>query len=420
LFLKIRLPSGALSATAKTINFSRLKFQIGELATEFVDDASLFITSPSVDSTMLQDGCIARPSLFLPNVVPTGAYQAKSINNGDVADGAIDGRCLAAGAIDTSLGYVPINKAGDTAIGPGALEFDNDDVVGTNSYLGAGIILQSTAANQANDGYMPAISFNRPTVCARAVGLAIDGRLRTIDNAGVSGYMLDSVHGVDTASYQDNSITLQKLAQSLIAVLIPPGMVRMFGGPNIPTGWLACDGSPVSRTTYAALYAAIGTYWGVGDNINTFNVPDLRGRSPLGYVNSPITGITSRAFASNGGEENHVLSVDELALHDHTITDQQHTHAAHNHTLHDPRHSHTQTNVSHQNATITSGANNQNFYMSAAGSDIGIASSLTGITMDPAGVPNAYSGITSTDNSGSDYGHNNMSPFAVMYFIIKT
>src|SRR5262249_17490215 len=89
LLLAIQLPAGPINDPSKNVLFSRLKFQIGEVATEFVDDTSLFVQAPSVDSTMLQDGCIARPSLFLPNVVPTGAYQAKSINNGDINDGAI-------------------------------------------------------------------------------------------------------------------------------------------------------------------------------------------------------------------------------------------------------------------------------------------------------------------------------------------
>jgi microcystin-dependent protein len=46
---------------------------------------------------------------------------------------------------------------------------------------------------------------------------------------------------------------------------------------SVPTGFLACDGSAVSRTTYAALFNAIGTNWGVGDGTSTFNVPDTRG-----------------------------------------------------------------------------------------------------------------------------------------------
>jgi microcystin-dependent protein len=54
-------------------------------------------------------------------------------------------------------------------------------------------------------------------------------------------------------------------------------MVIDFAGATAPTGFLACDGSAVSRTTYADLFTAIGTTWGTGDGSTTFNLPDLRG-----------------------------------------------------------------------------------------------------------------------------------------------
>ena len=63
------------------------------------------------------------------------------------------------------------------------------------------------------------------------------------------------------------------------AILYPAGMISPFAGPveNIPTGWMLCDGSAVSRSEYANLYDAIGVCWGVGDGSTTFNLPDLRG-----------------------------------------------------------------------------------------------------------------------------------------------
>src|SRR4029077_7020351 len=102
LLIAIQLPAGAINDPSKNVLFSRLKFQIGELATEFVDDPSLFVSAPSVDSTMLQDGCIARPSLFLPNVVPTGAYQAASIKSGDIANGQVMAADLDSGTVLTT------------------------------------------------------------------------------------------------------------------------------------------------------------------------------------------------------------------------------------------------------------------------------------------------------------------------------
>ena len=65
------------------------------------------------------------------------------------------------------------------------------------------------------------------------------------------------------------------IAQNKIDILV--GMIAPFGMSSLPTGWLACDGSAVSRTTYADLFTAIGTTWGAGDGSSTFALPDLEG-----------------------------------------------------------------------------------------------------------------------------------------------
>ena len=64
---------------------------------------------------------------------------------------------------------------------------------------------------------------------------------------------------------------------ALINAAIPSGLIMPFGNTTAPTGFVACDGSAISRTTFADLFTAIGTVWGVGDGGTTFNVPDLRG-----------------------------------------------------------------------------------------------------------------------------------------------
>lgn len=79
---------------------------------------------------------------------------------------------------------------------------------------------------------------------------------------------------------------------------IPAGVIFDYAGSSVPTGWLACDGSAVSRTTYAALFSAIGTTWGVGDNSTTFNVPDFRGRTTIGSG----TGTVVLTFASRSSD----------------------------------------------------------------------------------------------------------------------
>lgn len=65
--------------------------------------------------------------------------------------------------------------------------------------------------------------------------------------------------------------------------MVPSGTVLYFAGRTAPAGWLKANGAAVSRTAYAALFAAIGTTYGVGDGRNTFNLPDLRGEFIRGW-----------------------------------------------------------------------------------------------------------------------------------------
>ena len=88
-----------------------------------------------------------------------------------------------------------------------------------------------------------------------------------------------------------------------------------------PTGWLKANGAAVSRSTYATLFTAIGTTFGVGDGSTTFNVPDLRGEFIRGWDDS--RGIdSSRAFGS--------AQADELKSHTHTVNGNRDSTAAGN------------------------------------------------------------------------------------------
>jgi len=104
-----------------------------------------------------------------------------------------------------------------------------------------------------------------------------------------------------------------------ISNAIPAGVIEMFGGSTAPTGYLLCDGSAVSRTTYSKLFTAIGTTYGAGDGSTTFNVPNLKGRVAVGY-NSADTSFD--ALGETGGEKTHTLTVAEMPEHDHQITRQ--------------------------------------------------------------------------------------------------
>lgn len=94
---------------------------------------------------------------------------------------------------------------------------------------------------------------------------------------------------------------------------LPVGTVIPYAGSSVPTGWLLCDGTAVSRATYAALFTVVGTSYGVGDGATTFNLPDLRQRFPLGKAASG----TGSTLGATGGAIDHSHTGPS---HNHTIT----------------------------------------------------------------------------------------------------
>lgn len=120
-----------------------------------------------------------------------------------------------------------------------------------------------------------------------------------------------------------------------LAALNPVGAILAFGGVSAPTGYLACDGSAVSRSTYAALFTAISTAYGTGNGTTTFNLPDLRGQFLRGVsgTSSNDPDKTSRTASGTGGNTgNNVGSAQTstYASHSHVQTGVQSTLAAGN------------------------------------------------------------------------------------------
>ena len=95
------------------------------------------------------------------------------------------------------------------------------------------------------------------------------------------------------------------------------GSITMYAGANAPDGWLICDGSAVSRTTYADLFSVIGTTYGSGDDSTTFNIPNLKGRVPVGLDTSDTSFDT---LGETGGEKTHTLTVTEMPRHQHELS----------------------------------------------------------------------------------------------------
>lgn len=135
---------------------------------------------------------------------------------------------------------------------------------------------------------------------------------------------------VEALALTDDStiITPAKLALVLATLRqVPIGQIDDFGGSSAPAGYLLCYGQAISRTTYAPLFAVIGTTFGVGDNVTTFNIPDCRGRigagkdnmggTPAGRLTGQPGGVSGTTIGNAGGSETHQLTVAQLAAHRH-------------------------------------------------------------------------------------------------------
>lgn len=228
--------------------------------------------------------------------------------------------------------------------------------------------------------------------------------------------------------------------QTLLLASVPIGTVLDYAAASVPAGYLACDGSAVSRTTYALLFTAIGTLWGSGDGVSTFNLPDLRRASTVG-AGGTGTGNLGNAVGNAGGAESHVISATELPVHSHTVNDPTHAHSlydpghvhgvndpGHAHAIADPGHAHTYTAPNANSTTTPGGGAFAVGTVSAAGTagsgtGIGIYGAVTGIYLSAAGtgmgVYGAATGITLA-NAGSSAAVNMYQPVRVVTKMIRT
>jgi microcystin-dependent protein len=168
------------------------------------------------------------------------------------------------------------------------------------------------------------------------------------------------------------------------------GLLGFSARPTAPPGWIKCNGAAISRTTYANLFAAIGTTHGAGDGTSTFNLPDYRGLFPRGLDDGK--GIdTGRALGSLQDSQN--------LAHNHGINDPGHVHGVndggHNHGVNDPGHSHPfgasyigsgiGSNGGYVNATnnngATTGASGTGIWLNASGANVSIANHATGVSI---------------------------------------
>lgn len=284
------------------------------------------------------------------------------ITDGTIATGDLANSAVTEAKIAASVAGDGLTGGGGSAL---AVNVDNSTlaiVTDTVKVKDAGITATQIAASVAGNGL---------------TGGAGSALAVNVDNSTLE-------IATDTVRVKDAGITLAKLAAAVQALLVPTGAIVAYGASTAPTGWLLCDGSAVSRTTYSALFAVIGTAFGSGDGSTTFNVPDLRGRVPVGKddlggsaanrITSGNSGITGTTLGAAGGDER---------LHGHTHTQ--------------PTHTHTQTG-----GTITAGIG------LSAGADFASGNFSTG----------ASGGDTTGSTGGGS--SQNVQPSLITAYIIKT
>lgn len=187
------------------------------------------------------------------------------------------------------------------------------------------------------------------------------------------------------------------------AASTPAGIVADFMGTTIPDGWLPCYGQAISRTTYADLFAAVGTLYGTGDGSTTFNLPDFRGRVGAGQDDmggsnaarlSGTYGSVSQALGGTLGTSSHVLTAAQMPAH------------------------------RHEGNTDSAGDHNHGVSIAASGTLASGSSPVLGPATATLNFSTLNSGTHthsfSTDFRGSDQAHPNAQPTIITLKIIKT
>jgi microcystin-dependent protein len=219
----------------------------------------------------------------------------------------------------------------------------------------------------------------------------------------------------------------------------------MFAGSSAPTGYLLCDGTAVSRSTYSALFAITSTTYGVGDGTTTFNLPDLRTRVPVG---KNATG-TFATLGGTGGAETHTLTSAEMPAHVHSVDppstnftsgngSADHVHGTGGQSV---GHSHANTvggTLYERNAGVPAGSGSL-YYSRNSNANNGAQSMAPGPTIsnasnsvdhnhgDTYSAGSSHTHTTTVDiaafnsaSAGSGGAHNNLQPYIVLNYIIKT
>lgn len=249
------------------------------------------------------------------------------------------------------------------------LGFDGSGNLAALSGTGATIGTIDTA-NIADDAIEQSKIANNAVGADQIAANSVSASEINVTGNGTSGQYL-SADG-------DGSFTFATLPTAFVS-----GMLMPYAGASAPSGWLLCYGQAISRSTYADLFSALGTTYGVGDGSSTFNLPDLRGRVVAGQddmggssanrLTDAVTGgLNGDTLGDTGGTESHTLTTAQLPAHSH--------------------------------GTVVTGVT-PSFKTNTGDGGASVVQSIS-----------VSSGATST---GSDSAHNNVQPTIILNYIIK-
>lgn len=221
----------------------------------------------------------------------------------------------------------------------------------------------------------------------------------TVGSRGKLNFIGPDVTAVDNPGQVRVDVTIQG---------VPVGATYLWPTDTAPTNYLLCYGQAVSRTTYAALFALIGTVFGVGDGATTFNLPDMRGRVPVGQDDmggSAANRITAaNAVGVSGGASTHTLTTSELPSHSHS-----HNHGSHGHqviyhaVISGTPNAHTIVELTHH----TSDVSHEGSYTNTA------------VAGDNRTVIQTTTPTTDATTAGSGSAHNIVQPYLVWNYVMR-
>lgn len=198
---------------------------------------------------------------------------------------------------------------------------------------------------------------------------------------------------------------------------VPVGTVSPYAGSSTPANWLFCNGSAVNRTTYANLFAVIGTTYGAGDGSTTFNLPDLRGRVVIAQDNMGGVGAAGRVSAAtslnySAGAATHSLSIGEMPNHDHGGSATTSSNGSH---------SHGTGSVSYPYFAVAAAAvGTIDAIQTGAGADgVMFVSGGSAGAVGTTASTGAHTHTVTVGAQGSGTGHNNLQPLLTLNYIIR-